>query len=165
MPLSDRDRDALIAQVRHLLDELDAFEPLVASIPEDILTARPVPREPSITEMYALIGLYDVYVYLPALEAMVGDDLPVIQEGDDDALLAREAWNNQPFSKVLEFTRRSRKQLIQFLESLTREAWARTAQIGDRNLSVKDAVYGVVQHDAEILRAAAHRFHDVRPSI
>lgn len=165
MPLSDRDRDTLITQVRHLLDELDAFEPLVASIPEDILTAHPVPGELSITEMYALIGLYDVHVYLPALEAMVADELPVIQEGDDDALLAREEWNKQPFSEVLEFTRRSRRQLVQFLESLTTETWDRAAQIGDRNLSVKDAVYGVVQHDAEILRAAAHRFHDVRPSV
>ena len=165
MPLSDSDRNSLVIQVRHLLDELDALEPLVASTPEDILTARPVPSEPSIKEIYALIGLYDTHIYGPAIEAMLAEEQPELHEGNDQRLLASQPWNEQPFSDVLEFTRRSRRRLVQILESLSGESWDRTARIDHRNISVIDVVYGVVQHDAEMLRTAANRFHDVRPSV
>lgn len=165
MKQPDRTRERLIMQARHLIDELDALSGQIASVPKDVLSTRPIEGELSIKEMYALIGLYDRHVYLPALEATASDDRPLLEDVEDADLIEQEAsWNGRAFSDVLQFTREARTELVRFVESLEPERWNRRAKLGERNLSVFDLVYAVIQHDAELLRAAAQRFHDSRLS-
>ena len=152
----------LIAQAEHLIDEIDALEPLIGHLPDEILSSRPLTSEPSIKEFYALLGLYDRHVYLPALCAIREEDAPTLSEADDADLLGSRAWNEMPFPAVLETLRDARRELVDVLTALPGPSWTRGATLGERNLTVYDVVYGLVQHDAELLRSVAMRLHDIQ---
>lgn len=162
---SERDRERLVGQARHLIDELDALSAQASSVPDEILSTSPLEGEPSIKELYALIGLYDRHVYLPALESMIAEEHPILADADDAELVAESSWNERPFEEVLSSTKESREELIHFVESLPLNQWNRRGVAGGRNLTVFDLVYAVVQHDAELLRVAALRFHESRPTL
>ena len=155
-------RQRLIAQAEHLIDEIDALEPLVGHLPDEILSSRPLTSEPSIKEFYALLGLYDRHVYLPAIRAIQEEDAPMLTEADDAHLLARRAWHEMPFSAVLDTLRDARGELVDVLKALPGPGWSRNARLGKRNMTVYDVVYGLVQHDAELLRSVAMRLHDIQ---
>lgn len=158
----DENREPLIGQVRHLVDEIDALEEQVRSVPDDVLSTSPLEHEPSIKELYALIGLYDGGVYLPALRAMTSNDRPRLSEGEDADLLEGCAWDEEPFPAVLNFVREARMELIEFVSALPNEAWNRRAIVGERSVTLFEVVHAIVHHDAQILRAAARRMHDSR---
>lgn len=157
-------RDQLIEQAAHLIEELDALATQVASIPDEILSSRPLESEPSIKEMYALLGLYDRKVYFPAIQEITAGGDVALKGADDDELLAGQAWSDEPFADVTDFIRETRSELVALLRRLSDDDWTRSARAGKRNLSMLDVVYAVIRHDAEILRAVAMRFHDMRPS-
>ncbi len=161
---SNRRQEILIGQARHLIDELDALRGQIDAVPDEILSTRPLEDEPSIKELYALIGLYDCEVYLPVLEAMVEGEQPLPPQRKDVVLLESASWNERPFPDVLEFVRQSRRKLVQFLETLGQDDWNTSGVVGDRNLTAFDLVYGLVQHEADLLRTAARLFHDSRLS-
>lgn len=161
---SDDNRARLIGQAEHLIDELEALSSQVGRVPDEVLSASPLESEPSVKEVYALLGLYDRHVYKPALEKMVALRNPELSEGSDDELLSGRDWNTQAFSDVLSFARAARTELVGFLRALPEDEWDRGATAGDHNLNVYDVVYAITQHDAELLRTVAMRLHHSRLS-
>lgn len=155
-------KDELLGQLEHLVDELDAMQNVVDSLHDDVLSLSPLEHEPSVKELYALIGLYDQNVYLPSIRAILMEERPTLAEGDDDELLEGRSWNEDPFARVLDFARQTRVELVSALRRVSSEEWERQARIGERTLTLLDVAYGIVQHDAQILRAAATRLHDSR---
>lgn len=158
----EKQRDVLIGQAEHLVHEIHALEEQVKSVPDDVLSTSPLEHEPSIKELYALIGLYDENVYLPAIRAMIAKKNPRLVEGEDADLLSRGKWNEESFVAVLGFVRDVRTELVGLVKSLPDAAWERQASVGQRSITLFEVVYSIVQHDAEILRAAARRMHDSR---
>ena len=71
-------RDALLGQLRYLLDEVDALGPLLARLPEDVLTAS-LPGERSILGTFAHLAALDREVYAPQL---AGADAPAEPESE-----------------------------------------------------------------------------------
>jgi len=155
-------KDELLNQVEHLVDELDALRRMVDTLHDDVLSLSPLQHEPSIKELYALLGLYDRNVYLPTIRTILTEVRPTLVEGDDDELLKGRDWNQEPFANVLDFARQTRIELVSFMRSVSSDAWERLATIGERTLTLFDVAYAIVQHDAQILRAAALRLHDSR---
>jgi hypothetical protein len=157
-----KQREMLTGQVQHLVEEIEAMLHIAAALPDEILSVSPLPDEPSLKELYALIGLYDRDVYEPAIRAMLAENKPTLYVGDDRELLSRAAWNDETFDVILDFVRRKRKELLALLQGASPEEWKRTASLGARTLTVNEVVYAITQHDAQILRAAALRLHDSR---
>lgn len=155
-------RRRLVEQAEHLIDEADALESLIEFVPDEILSSSPLESEPSIKEFYALLALYDRHVYLPALQATQKEENPTFHAASDAELLARDTWNEVPFPEVLDTLREARRELVHSLKALPPDGWSRSARIGERNLTVYDIVYGLVQHDGEMLRSVAMRLYDIR---
>jgi hypothetical protein len=152
----------LLNQLEHLVDELDALRRMVDTLHDDVLSLSPLQHEPSIKELYALLGLYDQNVYLPTIRTILTEEQRTLAEGDDDELLKGCNWNQESFAHVLDFSRQTRIELVSFLRSVSSDAWERQATFGERTLTLFDVAYAIVQHDAQILRAAALRLHDSR---
>jgi len=155
-------KDELLSQLEHLVDELDAMQSVVDTLHDDVLSLSPLQHEPSIKELYALIGLYDQNVYLRSIRAILREERPTLVDGDDDELIEGHRWNEEPFAHILDFARQTRIELVSALRSVSSEEWERQARIGERTLTLFEVAYGIIQHDAQILRAAASRLHDSR---
>ncbi len=159
---SEQPRHRIVAQVLHLVDEIDAVATQLNLMPDEVLSMSPLEGERSIKELYALIGLYDRHVYLPAFQTMIDEDQPILREGDDEQLLEGRAWRDEPFSTILEFVKEARTDLVDLLRRLPADMWNRKATAGDDVLTILDVAFAVIQHDAELLRRAALRLHESR---
>lgn len=156
-------RDRIIAQAQYLIDEMDAVASQKGRLPADeVLRLRPLDGELSIKELYALIGLCDRHVYLPALKAVISGDQPALNEIDHRQLLTGRRWVDEPFPLILNFVKAARRDLVYILRTIPGEMWKCRADVVSDGLSLVDVCYAVIHHDAELLRSAALRLYDSR---
>lgn len=157
-------REALLAQLAYLLDEIEALRPAIRRVPEPVLSGRPLPNDLSIKEMYGLLVEADTSAFLPFLEKVAAGEAPTMPTLDAATLTARGAWNEQSMTAILDALHAARAQLLDFLLALPPEAWLQTGTCDGATCDVYGAVYHVTQHDTEWLRAAAYRLHESRLS-
>ncbi len=153
---SDADRrDALLDQLRYLVTEADALAPLLARLPEGILTAS-LPGERSVLATLAHLAALDRDVYLPRLQAIVAEDEPAFPEPQDPAGTERDALD-----EALADVRAARTELIGAFERLPDDAWARAAVFPDgERRDVVGFAFAIAHHDAAELRRVAYRMHE-----
>ncbi|WP_457653066.1 DinB family protein [Rhodocaloribacter sp.] len=158
---TDRDtlRAAQLDQLAYLIDELEAQKPLLRRIPDWALEGRPFEGEWSIKERYGVLAAADVSVHLPQLRRIVEEDTPALEAPDRQAA-ASEAWNEVEIGALLERVQAARTALTAFLRALTPEQWARTGSVGGVPQDVYAYVHGIIQHDADGLRAIGYRLHE-----
>ena len=133
--VSDRRRAALLGQLRYLLDEAEALGPLLARLPEDILTAA-LPGERSPLATFAHLAALDREVYAPQLRGEEAPEEPESTPADDlDAALAD--------------LHAARTDLVAAFEA--KGAWP---------ASWYDLALTVVHRDAEELKRLAYRMHE-----
>lgn len=136
-------REALLQQLRYLIVEADALEPLLASLPAEALKA-PRPDAPSILEAFSELASRDREVHLPA----VADH----GSGADDA----ESHAGHDLSAVLNDLRSARARLVTAFEQIPPAGWGspEPAADDDGSESVAQRALNIVQHDTAILRGA-----------
>lgn len=158
----DASRERILSQIGFLLEEIEALAAQSDWLPDDVLSTSPLEGQLSIKQLYALIGLYDRKVYLPAVQSILAEERPFLEEPDDRQLLAGRRWDAEPLGEVLEFVRGARTRLLHVLEQLSAESWNRSAILGSEARTVTEIAYAVVRHDADVLRHIALRLHDSR---
>ena len=128
-------RDALLGQLRYLLDEVEALGPLLARLPGDVLTAA-LPGERSPLGTFAHLAALDREVYAPQLR---GDPAPPEPESE-----AKE-----DLEETLEALHAARADLVGMFEAEDDwpEGWY-------------DLALTVVRRDAEELKRLAYRMHE-----
>lgn len=156
----------LVGQCAYLIDEATALERTIDLVPEDVLTARPLGRW-SIKQTLGYLRDMDAQVYLPRLEALEGaTDGEAAEEGgevDAEALVEVGTWNDEAIGVILAALRRTRRRLVERLQALPEEAWARGVRLPDgQRQSVYDLALHVARHDREQLSAIAYRMHEAR---
>lgn len=157
---NDEARQALLAQVAHLVDEMNAFTRHFGVIPTAVLEGRPVASAPSFKEIYGLLSTYDDEVYRPALEAAARGQAPDLSIPSDETLLERCAWNERSMDQIVDRVKDARSRLVAALKALS--DWSAALTVDGEATDVFGMAYGIVRHDAALLRAAAHRLHESR---
>ena len=132
---TDRRRAALLDQLRYLLDEAEALGPLLARLPEDVLTAA-LPGERSPLETFAHLAALDREVYAPQLR---GEAAPPEPE--------REAKAN--LEDALADLHAARTDLVAAFE-----------EADDWPESRYDLALQIIHRDAEELKRLAYRMHE-----
>lgn len=159
---NDETREAMLEQLAHLRDEVDALKQHVAVIPTEILEGRPLPDDPSFKEIYGLLALFDERVYEPAVRQVVGKEVAMVELPEDRDLLADESWNQMDMDRIVDRVRSARARLVERLASLSCEAWFREVEVDDDTSDVFGLAYAIVQHDVTLLSSAAYRLHESR---
>ena len=149
-------RDAVLDQLRHLLLEVEALEPLLARLPAGVLGLR-LPGERSVLGALAAIARLDRTARLDAVTAVAVDDfvLDGFAEPDDapEAVEADEA--GAALGPTLAAVREARQALVAAVETLPAEVWAGGAEAPAASWGRRVAVA-----DAARLRAVAYRLHE-----
>ena len=161
MDLDDR-RAVLLDQLAYLIDEIEALKAVVDRVPEPYHTARPLPQDLSLNELYGLLAAMDEQVYRPRLQQMIAEDEPAFAPVDEHALAEGGAWNDQPLDAILDRVQAARRTLLDALRALPPDAWARTALFGDVVRDIYGLAHHITQHDADLLRTVGYRLHETR---
>lgn len=156
----DQQRQALLAQLAYLIDEIEVLKGLIGRVPEPVLNARPLPDDLSIKETYGLIATRDAEVRLPRLRRMIADDQPVFEAVDDQTLVAQADWNDRPIDAILDQVQDARRMLVAYARALPAEAWTRTARFDEPVRNVYEMLYAIIQQDAEYQRTLGYRLHE-----
>ena len=156
---SDATREALLEQLAHLAEEIDAFASQIDALPAEVFGTRPVEGDLSLKEIYALLPGYDRHVYLPVIEGLERKE-PVELRGPGDASLLEEVNRHEVAMKdILEQARTARLELVERLRNV--EDWNLGVVAAGETRSVYDLAYTIIRHDTELLRTAAVRIHDL----
>jgi hypothetical protein len=109
-------RATVLQQVRYLLDEIEMLRPMVRSVPEELLEARPLAGSLTLKELYGrLVEISDVEA--PDFLA-------------SGSLVRRSAapyetdWNQIDVSRILEMLRKARTEILDALETQPDAAWS-----------------------------------------
>ena len=156
---SDAVREALLEQLSHLAEEIEAFANQLDSVPADVLDFRPVEGELSLKEMYALISAYDRHVYLPAVESLERGEPVELNTPTDASLLEEEVREEPTMGALLGRVSSARSELVELLKDV--RDWSLGIRIEGQAGNVYDLAYAIIQHDAGVLRSAALRMHDL----
>ena len=135
MSTLDRRREALLDQLRYLLDETEALGPLLASLPADVPAAA-MPGERSILGTFAHLAALDREVYGPRLRGAATPDEPASEPAVD-------------LETALADLSAARADLVAAFEERDEwpEAWHTLA-------------LAIVHRDAEELKRLAYRLHE-----
>lgn len=155
-------RQALLAQLAHLGDEVDALHRHVDLIPKEVLEGRPLDTDLSFKEIYALLALLDERVYGPAVSQLSSSEYVQIEPPDQEDLLAETAWNELDIREIMDRARSARLALVERLGELPVEAWNGELTRDEETTDVFGLAYGIIQHDAALLQTAAYRLHESR---
>ncbi len=152
----------MLDQLVHLGDEVAALHQHLDVIPNEVLEGRPLDGDLSFKEMYALLALFDERVYGPMVSQLSSAENVRAETPDEKALLAGAAWNDLDMHEIIDRVRSARSSLVERLTDLPLEAWHGELTVDGDATDVFGLVYGVIQHDATLLRAAAIRLHESR---
>lgn len=157
-------RRALIEQVSHLAEEVDALRGHLALLPEEVLTGRPVASDPSFKEIYFLLAGYDEQVFTPALERLAdGESGDVeIRVPTEQEVLGDASANDVEMEEIIGLVAATRTKTAGLLQELGMEEWKQPLVVDGEQTDVFGLAYAIVQHDADLLRAAAYRLHESR---
>lgn len=155
-------RTALLEQLTYLIDEIEVLKGIVHRVPEVVQTARPPGEAFSMRETYGLLAALDTEVHRPRLRRLSAEDEPALDPADPAALAAAADWNERPIADLLDDVQAARRTLVEALEALPPEAWARTATLGGARLDVYALALGIARQDADLLRPVGYRLHAAR---
>lgn len=153
-------REALIDQLAYLVDEIEALKAVEGRIPTAVQEGRPLDGEPSLKELYGLFATLDEEVHLPRLHLMAKGPQPAFEAVDEAALARRRSWNDLALLDILNRVQAARRQTVSFFQSLSADAWARTARIANQQVDVLGVLHQIIQQDTDRLRAIGHRLHE-----
>ena len=152
-------RTALLEQLAYLVDEIEALQSVVGTLPEQITSGRPAPDALTMKELYAAIATLDDEVRRPRVERLVETDAPAFESVDVDDAVREAGWNDEPIGDILDRVREARAALVGALEPLPLEAWHRSATLDGEAVTLFTLVHRTTQTDAERLRDLGYRLH------
>jgi hypothetical protein len=132
-------RDELTGQVRYLVDEIDALQPLIRSVPDQILSTQPTPGSLSLKELY-----FDLLQHSIEGAGRLGCDASAV---------ARGIGANSEIQQILTALREARMQLVACLEQSADEAW----QEGGES---RETAEKIVESDLNIQQSIAERLSE-----
>lgn len=156
----DVPREALLDQLSLLCDEAEALAPLLARVPEPLLTER-VLDERSILEAFAHLEALDRTVYPDRLARAVAGESPRLPDPE-----ATDGTPHETAADALVALRDARSALLDAFAALPPEAWSAEALFTDHETgdalpgTVADFALAIAQHDAAVLRMIAYRLHE-----
>jgi hypothetical protein len=152
-------RDRLLGQLRYLIDEAKALEPLLEDLPAEVLETSP-PDEFSVKEALGLLADCDRKIFLPRLHRMIGEDRPELESIDEGRLVEDASWGKVSMPKILTAVEENRDELISFLENLPPDEWHREGLLsGGDTQTVYELAYFIGQHDVHYLRQLGLMMH------
>lgn len=152
-------RDALIDQLAHLIDEVDALRTVVGTLPEAITCGRPAPDALTMKEMYGAIATLDAEVREPRVERVAAEDEPVLSTVEIEEEVRGEGWNERELEAILDRVQEARRELVDRLRDLPLEAWHRSAVLDEKRYSLFELAHRIVQEDLDRLRDLGYRLH------
>ncbi|MEO0742179.1 MAG: DinB family protein [Bacteroidota bacterium] len=158
-------REALLAQLGWLIVEAEALGPLMAALPPNVLTGRPMPDTHSVKETFGLLATLDHEVHAPQVARMLSEGTPALARAGEAALAEGSAWNDTNLAVLLDRMRDARQALLDQLTAAPPDAWQRTAMLASatddsETLTLGAYVLRICQHDADRLRDLAYRLHE-----
>ncbi len=148
-------RDALLEQLRYLIVEAEALEPLLARLPADVLMAS-LPGERSVLATLAHLAALDREVYLDRLHRMVAEEAPAFEAAPDP-----DGTEREELEAALADVRAARATLLDAFEHIPPADWSRTATFPDgERRDVVGFALAIVHRDAAELRRLAYRMHE-----
>lgn len=157
-------RDALLDQLAHLLDEIDALQTVVGDLPEQIKSGRPAPDALTMKELYGALATLDDEVRWSRVERVLEEDEPTLSPVDVEAKVRDAGWNERDFEDILDHLTDARRRLVDRLDALSLDAWHRTATLEDETLSLFELVHRMTQNDVQRLRDLGCRLHSAHLS-
>lgn len=152
-------RDHLLGQLRYLIDEATALEPLLEDLPADTLETAP-PHAFSVKEALGLLADCDRKVFLPRLHRIIAEDRPELRPLDEEQLVEGAAWGDVDLAEILTVLRENREELLSFLENLPPGEWGREGVLpGEEYQSIYELAYFIGQHDVHHLRQSSQMMH------
>ena len=157
-------RDAITDQLGWLIDEADALGPLLAPLPEEVLTTAPLPGQKSVVATLGLLAALDRAVRMPQIAAFAEPEADLTFEPADESALLGDDADRHPLAEVLEEVKARRRALLGTLGTVPDDAWHREATLGGETLSLFDLALQIARRDADELRTLAYRLHEARLS-
>lgn len=157
-------RNALLDQLAHLLDEVEALRTVVEGVPEQIKEGRPTPDALTMKEIYGALALLDAEVRRPRITRIVDEADPVLEPVDTDERVREAGWNEQDMDAILDQVTDARRALVDQLEALPLDTWHRSATLDGDPITLFDLVHRMTQVDAERLRSLGYRLHNAHLS-
>lgn len=152
-------RDALIDQLLHLTDEVDALRTVIGGLPEAITSGRPAPDALTMKELYGAIATLDANVREPRVERIAAEDEPVLSTVEIEEEVRGEGWNERELDAILDRVQEARHELVDRFRDLPLEAWHRSAVLGEERYSLFELAHRIIQEDLDRLRDLGYRLH------
>ena len=157
-------RAALTDQLGWLVDEADALGPLLAPLPDEVLTTAPLPGERSVVATLSLLAALDRAVRTPRIAAFADPSADLVFEDAEEAVLLAENADAAPLADVLAEVKARRRALLDTLGTVPDDAWHREAAVAGETMTLFDLALHVARRDADELRTLAYRLHEARLS-
>ncbi len=152
-------RTALLQQLAHLVEEVEALGTVVDGLPEQIKNGRPVPDVLTMKELYGALAILDAEVRRPRVEQITEQNEPSFSSVDVHEQVHESGWNEKSLDDILDRVMEARRALVDRLEAVPPETWHHTAALDGTSVTLFDLVYRMTQSDAERLRDLGYRLH------
>lgn len=152
-------RDALLDQLAHLVDEIEALQTVVGSVPDQIKSGRPAPDALTMKEIYGTLATLDEDVRPSRVERVTTEGTPTLSPVDVEAEVRENGWNDRDMDTILDRVRRARRRFVDRLDALPLEAWHRSATLDAERYTLFELVQRIIQSDLDRLRDLGYRLH------
>ncbi|MFP4227419.1 MAG: DinB family protein [Salinivenus sp.] len=152
-------RGALLDQLRHLVEEVEALRTVVDGLPDTIKSGRPGPEVLTMKELYGALTTLDDEVRPRRVTRIVEEDTPTLDPVDIDATAREAGWNDTPLPDILTRLQGARRALVDQLEALPLADWHRTGTLDGESVTLFTLVHRMTQADTERLRDLGYRLH------
>ena len=152
-------RAALLSRLETVALEAEALKRVVALVPDEVLSGRPVPEEPSIKELYGRLVDLDERAYLPAL----GMEAAGVSAGGTPGKGPSEVpWDSQEIHGILDRLVKARMRLLSALADASEADWRRKYRVSDHDVSLYELADIILLKDLDILRSVGERLYSAR---
>ncbi|NNF04945.1 MAG: DinB family protein [Rhodothermales bacterium] len=141
--------DHLLGQLEWTADEIEAQRPFIERLPDQQLSAAPVPDTPSIRQLYRELLDREHEKHLPAVADYVGREVP-------DALPRPK--DVESVDEIMAAIVKSRRHVVDILRTIRPAEWGRTIPGG--NDSLETFLHAAALNDAEVLRRIGERLYE-----
>jgi len=152
-------RDALVDHLAYLVEEIEALQTVVGSVPDQIKNERPAPDALTMKELYGAIAALDEEVRPGRIERVMEEGEPTLSPIDIEAEVREAGWNERELTTILDRVETARHQLVDRLDALPPEAWHRAATLEDERYTLFELVHRMTQEDLQRLRDLGYRLH------